>query len=141
MPDPLLALTTLADDLAQARRAAAWFGASLDVQERYLILECPVGTGPALLARIDCTGYPREAPLVVFLDPQSPDRLRAGPSRNRAHWPPGCNPIERNGAWHLCLAGTRSYALFHPQMQPGYVMGLGHLVSVLALACKTQMKK
>ena len=134
MPDPLLSFSTLADDFAQPRRVAGWFGAFLGRQGDFILLECPGKDGQSMLARIDCTGYPQQPPLVEFLDPQAPDRLRAGGSRNRSHWPPGHGPIERNGQYHLCLAGTRSYRLFHPD--PGYVMGLGHLVSVLALVCK-----
>jgi len=134
MPDPLLSLSTLADDFAQAQRVAGWFRASLSRLNEIVFLEYAGSIGQSLLARIDCSGYPQQPPLVEFLDPAVPDRLRASGSRNAAHWPSGHGPMERNGGYHLCLAGTRSYRLFHPD--PGYVMGLGHLVSVLALACQ-----
>jgi len=134
MPDPLLSLSTLAEDFAQAQRVAKWFGASLTCGNRFVFLECAGKDGRRLLARIDCSGYPQQPPLVEFLDPQESDRLRAGASKNRAHWPSNHGPIERNGRYYLCLAGTRSYHFLHPE--PGYVMGLGHLVAVLALACK-----
>jgi hypothetical protein len=134
MPDPLLSLSTLADDFDQAQRVAGWFGASLSRVNEVVFLECSGSSGQSMLARIECSGYPQQPPLVEFLDPKVTDRLRMGGSSNPAHWPPGHGPMPQNGGYHLCLAGTRSYRLFHPD--PGYVMGLGHLVSVLALACK-----
>ena len=133
MPDPLLGgLLSFEESLAHARRVAGWFGASLTHEGRLVFLECLGAQGRPLLARIDCEGYPAQPPLVEFLDPLAPDRIKACASDQRAHWPCSPGPIQRLGRFYLCLAGTRSHPLFHPRASS--VIGLGHLVAVLALA-------
>lgn len=136
MPDPLLMNLQLDADFEQMVADLSRFDAALSRDEQFVFLECHDPSGHQILARIDCRGYSLQPPDVQFLDPAEGMRIDARPSLNVNHWPRNPPPLNRNGALHLCLAGTRSYLLFHGD--PGYALSLNRLVPILVLWCQGQ---
>jgi len=136
MTDPLLVDLKLNADFARAVAEVRRFGCALSRADEFVFLECRDPSGQPMLARIDCRGYPLQPPDVRFLDPAEGKRIDARPSVNVNHWPRNPPPLNRSGALHLCLAGTRSYLLLHSD--PGCVLTLNRLIPTLVLWCQGQ---
>jgi hypothetical protein len=135
MPDPLLIATEFGLAFARAKVMAERIAASLTRDGELVFLECAGPAGqPAKLARLDCTGYPMRAPDVRFLDPSVRDRQSAEPSADRSHWPASPAPMQRGSEFHVCLAGTQSYLLWHPDA--GGAIDLSTLVVMLVRSCR-----
>lgn len=139
MPDPLLTLKAFARAFQQARCMAERLGVTLSRDGELVFFEPTDRQGVNLLGRIDCTGYPMHPPDVQFLHPSSRDRRTAPPSKNRLHWPAKPPPMERHGTLHMCIAGTKSYLLWHAD--PGRVIDLSSLVVTLAWGCGQAQKR
>ena len=139
MPDPLLTEKELEVAFGRARTVAERFNVSLSCQGSFVFLECRDAAGGSMLARIDCEGYPMQPPDVAFLDPAVGKRVDAPGSSDRAHWPKGHGPLQRNGTVGLCLAGTRTYLQAHSD--PGFVLSLSELVVTLAMCCQGRARE
>ena len=134
MPDPLLVKLRFDADFERAASVARRFDADLSHRDLFVFLECRDMKGNALLGRIDCTGYPCRPPDVRFLNPADAKREDASPSMDTGHWPTNPAPIKRDNGLHLCLAGTKSYLLFHSD--PGHALSLSELVWILVMWCQ-----
>jgi len=135
MPDPLLAKLGLRKEIERSRQIAERHGAVISSQDQSVFLETRDSAGRKMLARIDCTGYPDELD-VEFLDPQAASRATVKASNTPEHWPKAPNPMKRGDRLYLCLAGIKSYLLFH--QDPGFVLSLHDLIRTLILWCRGQ---
>lgn len=139
MPDPLLTMTDFNEAFRRANDMAEHLGARLSRDGEQLFLECAGPRDQAMLARIDCTGYPMRPPDVRFLNPSVGHHRDAKPSPKASHWPARPAPMNRNGSLHLCIAGTQSYLLWHPGHTRA--IDLGSLVVALTWACRAESRR
>jgi hypothetical protein len=134
MPDPLLFNLDFDADLKTSREVAVFYGADIQQNDRFIFLQCSGYNNQAFLARIDCTAYPQRHPDVTFLNP-----LTRQPTVESRFWPPGVGQINGPAGRGVCMAGTWTYAMNHPDSPIRH--SLATIVELVILCCKNQIQK
>jgi hypothetical protein len=129
VPDPFLEQSDFDTEFQGCVRAAKFHGVRVWKQERFVFLQCQGAQGETFLGRIDCHGYPAELPDVTFLDPDTKQ-----PTVDRKLWPRCLSPMKGPGGLGLCLAGTKTYAMHHPNQPARH--SICTLLEVLILGCR-----
>ena len=128
MPDPFFEQYDFDTEFQSCVRAAKFHGARVWKQERLVFLQCQGAQGGTFLARINCHGYPAELPDVTFLDPGTQQ-----PTVDRKLWPRYLSPMSGPEGLGLCIAGTKTYAMHHPNQPARH--SLCTLLEILILGC------
>ena len=140
VPDPLLGQidsrreeADFRTEYAAAERAAEFYAAKVRRQGNYVFFEFTTRASQQLVARLECDGYPAQAPDLVFVDPAT-----NAVSDDPGHWPTGSPVLKHSDGLHLCLPGTRWFENTHGQRGTREDRGLARILEVLAICCSGQ---
>jgi hypothetical protein len=140
VPDPLLELIDSrrkeADFRAEygaAERAAEFYAAKVRRQGNFVYFELTHRASQKLVARLECDGYPAQAPDLVFVDPKT-----NAVSNDQKHWPSDSPVLKDADGLHLCLPGTRWFEKTHSQPSTREDRGLARILEILAICCNGQ---
>ena len=120
-------LRDFATDYAVAARVGEFYGARVRREGQHVFFEFTPRQGGRFVARLECQGYPAQAPDLAFLDPDT-----YAPSSERKHWPPNGPVGNHRGKCSICMPGIRT--------NPGAMWdrALPRILEMLALCCNGQ---
>jgi hypothetical protein len=136
MPDPLLNQLDFNTDYENSLCVAEFYGVRIRREDRYVFLDCRTKSGQKMLARIDCRSYPEGLPDITFLNP-----MTGRPTEDIQFWPRGIGKMKGPRESGICIAGTATYAKYHPDKSALVKHNLTELVEIVILCCNGETRR
>jgi len=120
-------LRDFATDFAVAVRVGKFYRTRVRREGQHVFFEFTPRQGGRFVARLECQGYPMQAPDLAFLNPAN-----YAVSAERKHWPPNGPVGNHRGKCSICMPGIRT--------SPGAMWdrALPRILEILALCCNGQ---